>query len=156
MNKALIDNWNSKIKPGDVVFHLGDVGFGHHDQNREVIKQLNGHRHLILGNHDHAKDYYSVFSWVGDYLEIKVADPDAKQSIQRIVLFHYAMRVWNQSHRGAWQLYGHSHGTLPEDPTLLSMDVGVDPRGYYPIGYLEVKELMKKKTPKPSDYHGRE
>ena len=35
---------------------------------------------------------------------------------QDIVLCHYAMRVWQKSHYGAWMLYGHSHGTLPDNP----------------------------------------
>ncbi len=36
---------------------------------------------------------------------------------QPIVICHYAMRVWNRSHHGAWHLYGHSHGNLPDTPT---------------------------------------
>lgn len=40
---------------------------------------------------------------------------------QRIVLCHYAMRVWNHSSHGAWHLYGHSHGRLPSVDASLSM-----------------------------------
>ncbi len=29
---------------------------------------------------------------------------------QPIVLCYYALRVWNRSNRGSWQLYGYSHG----------------------------------------------
>jgi hypothetical protein len=31
------------------------------------------------------------------------------------VLCHYAMRVWNRSHHGAWHLYGHSQGESPRN-----------------------------------------
>jgi calcineurin-like phosphoesterase family protein len=55
---------------------------------------------------------------LGDLEEISVKG-------QPIVLCHYAMRVWNRAHHGA-NLYGHSQGKLPEAPTSLSMDVGVD------------------------------
>lgn len=156
MNKGLIENFNKKVKPEDKWYHLGDFGFAHPDQLRDIKRQLNGDGELILGNHDHIKDFAGVFSRVSTYQEIKISDPTARQGIQRIVLFHYSMRVWNQSHRGAWQLYGHSHGTLYNDPNLLSMDVGVDPCGYNPISYEEVRELMKKKVFKPIDHHGKE
>jgi hypothetical protein len=39
---------------------------------------------------------------------------------QPIVLCHYAMRVWNRSHHGAWHLYGHSRGNLPAAPIAQS------------------------------------
>jgi calcineurin-like phosphoesterase family protein len=156
MNEALVTNWNNRVKKTDVIFHLGDFGFAHVTQLQAVAQRLNGHKFLILGNHDHAKDFYNVFSGVDHYLEIKVNDPDARQGIQAIVLFHYSMRVWNKSHYGAWQLYGHSHGTLFDDPQLLSMDVGVDPCGYVPINYNEVKAKMKLKTFKPIDHHGKD
>ena len=58
---------------------------------------------------------------------------------------HYAMRTWNRQHKGAWQLYGHSHNNLPELPTLMSMDVGIDAHDYRPISFDEVKKHMEAK-----------
>lgn len=158
MHDAFIKNYNSKVQPNDTCYFLGDIGFAHPTKLKEVITRLNGQKVVIRGNHDPDKKILLGigFGSAYDYLEIKVQDPEARQGLQRIVLFHYAMRVWNQSHRGAWQLYGHSHGTLPDDPNLLSMDVGVDPSKYFPLSYEEVKAHMKKKKYKPVDYHGEE
>jgi hypothetical protein len=65
---------------------------------------------------------------------------------QGIVLCHYAMRVWPHSGHGAWQLYGHSHGNLPDDPLSLSMDVGIDSHGFCPWHFEEVQAIMKGKS----------
>jgi len=73
---------------------------------------------------------------------------------QQIILCHYAMRVWDKSHWGIWHLYGHSHGSLPDDPRSLSYDVGVDKNNFTPLLFEEVKEIMSKKTFKPVDHHG--
>ena len=56
------------------------------------------------------------------------------------------MRVWPHSGRGTWQLYGHSHGNLPDDPLSLSMDVGVDSHGFSPCHFDEVQAIMKVKA----------
>ena len=96
------------------------------------------------------------FAAVKDYDEIAVKDPDAlPHGKRKIVLLHYAMRVWNRSHHGSWHLYGHSHGSLPDDPNSLSFDVGVDCWGYAPISYQEVKSVMSGKTFAPIDHHGK-
>lgn len=42
-------------------------------------------------------------------------------------------------------LYGHSHGTLPDDEAALSFDVGVDCHNFYPVSYEEVKAVMARK-----------
>lgn len=63
------------------------------------------------------------------------------------------MRTWNKSHYGNWQLYGHSHGSLPENDSL-SMDVGVDPNNYFPISFEQVSDRMSKKSFIPIDHHG--
>ena len=63
------------------------------------------------------------------------------------------MKVWDHSHYGAWQLYGHSHGTLLDDSDSLSMDCGADCNNYYPFSYEDVKAHMAKKTFKPVDHH---
>lgn len=160
MNEALIANYNLKVGPKDTCYFLGDFGFSGPDELKKIVNRLNGNKIAILGNHDRLKTMLGLgFSSVHQYLEIKVPDETARTGyggFQHIILFHYSMRVWNKSHRGTWQLYGHSHGTLYDDPNLQSMDVGVDPCKYFPISYQEVKAHMAKKIFKPMDYHGRD
>lgn len=55
MNTVMIDRWNKTVRPQDIVYHLGDVYFGEKGRCLEV---LNGHKRLILGNHDNGKDQY--------------------------------------------------------------------------------------------------
>ncbi len=53
MNEALIDNWNSLIKPKDTVYHLGDVAFHKSaDAVADLLNHLHGRKILICGNHD--------------------------------------------------------------------------------------------------------
>ena len=49
MNKALIDNWNSVVKPNDIVFHLGDFMFGNINRFWEYRSRLNGKIYLVHG-----------------------------------------------------------------------------------------------------------
>ena len=56
MDEALMDNWNSVVKPGDKVYHLGDVTFGNKENYiKNIHKRLNGKKRLIVGNHDDVK-----------------------------------------------------------------------------------------------------
>lgn len=140
MNETLITNFNECVHPHDTVYMLGDIALTSTNLNA-ILTRLNGHKHLIFGNHDkeiRKEKYKHYFAWTGDYKEIKVEG-------QHIILMHYAMRTWNKQHRGAWQLYGHSHNNLPELPTLLSMDVGVDANDYKPISFEQVKAHMEAK-----------
>lgn len=61
MDECLSDNWNSVVKKGDKVYHLGDVYFGQRMKKGEehwgsFFSKLNGSKRLILGNHDDGKD----------------------------------------------------------------------------------------------------
>lgn len=55
MNECMMDNWNSVVKPGDIVYHLGDVVIGNHDWFTKNWPKLNGSKRLIVGNHDDIK-----------------------------------------------------------------------------------------------------
>jgi len=159
MDAMLIKNWNSVVSYQDDVYHLGDFSLTSAERSLRILEQLNGNIHLIKGNHEKSVLEKSFtrdkFCWIKDYYELKVEDPSAKGGRQSIVLLHYAMKVWNKSHHGSWHLYGHSHGSLPDDINSLSFDVGVDSHDYFPISYEDVKRIMKKKVFIPLDHHGK-
>ncbi len=156
MDEGLIAAWNERVAPTDSVHVIGDLSFHKPGRTAAIVSRLQGSIGLVLGNHDKKlpPEVLSRFAYVKDLHTVKVEDADAPGGIQRIVLCHYAMRVWDQSHRGAWQLYGHSHGSLPDDPRSRSIDVGVDCHGWHPISYDEVKAIMARKAWKPVDHHG--
>ncbi len=146
MNETMITRWNEKVGKEDTVYHLGDFALMSSGKVRQLVARLNGKIHLISGNHESsARDAGECFAWIKDYEELTVSDADAHKGERFIVLFHYAMRVWNASHYGTWHLYGHSHGELPDDETSLSFDVGVDCHNFYPLSYNDVKAIMAKK-----------
>jgi calcineurin-like phosphoesterase family protein len=147
MDEALIQRWNEKIKPEDEVYHLGDVGLMSSGKLRKILDRLNGKIYLINGNHEKsAQACHSRFEWIKDYYELVVKDDEFERGKQLIALFHYSIREWNSSHWGTYHLYGHSHGSLPDDPNSLSFDIGVDCHDFYPLSYEEVKAIMKTKN----------
>lgn len=126
MNDALIENWNNVVGPDDDVYDLGDISFSSFSKMLPLLLKLNGRHHLIRGNHDNplqkeknieeALRLGALYS-VNDYLEIK-------HNGKKVIMCHYAFRVWNKSHHGSFMLYGHSHGSL--EGIGRSMDVGID------------------------------
>lgn len=53
----LVERWNSVVKPGDKVYHLGDVYMSAPKGYIEnILSHLHGHKRLILGNHDNGRD----------------------------------------------------------------------------------------------------
>lgn len=163
MDNTLIHNWNAIVRPEDTVYHLGDFAVGG-GPAAPYLRRLNGTIYFCLGNHDKRlrfiKAYLDIELELQSYLnddKVKLGIPYLREVTvekQEIVLCHYAMKVWNGSHKGHWQLYGHSHGTLPDDPNALSCDVGVDCWNYFPVSMDQLQAKMKTKTYKPVDHHG--
>lgn len=57
MDEYMIYQWNSVVKPGDKVYHLGDVVLGNtsEDWMKTNWPKLHGSKRLIVGNHDNIK-----------------------------------------------------------------------------------------------------
>lgn len=151
MEESLILNWNACVQPGDRVYMLGDFALCDVERATKIAKRLNGQKFLIFGNHDKRlrkdKEFLSLWVWARDLESIEVDG-------QKLVLCHYPMVTWHGSHRGAWMLHGHCHGSLRDDPHALRVDVGVDAWQYMPVSFEEVANRMSKKTFKPVDHHG--
>jgi calcineurin-like phosphoesterase family protein len=144
MREKIIANHNSVVRPGDRVYHVGDMFWRTLSVGEAVAirYRLNGEHYYVFGNHDELfrnQIVRDAFVWCRERENLKI------HGYPNIVLDHYAGRVWHGSHRGAWQLYGHTHNDLPEDGSL-SFDVGVDAQNYFPISLEEVSAKMKKKT----------
>ena len=57
MDWDMVRRWNNIVKPEDKVYHLGDVHMGAtRGYIDDLLSKLNGHKRLILGNHDNGKD----------------------------------------------------------------------------------------------------
>lgn len=170
MDKAIIFNWNSIITDSDTIFILGD--FSWRLGNSEIkyyLSRLAGNKIFIKGNHDkNEKPFPTIYD---GFVNIKVKDSDDKAfgGYQHITLCHYPMLSWYQSHRGAWQLFGHWHN-VKVTPTLLEnrkaefevkeyvkeehlymdrlrqnqYDVGIDGNSYKPISYDHIKRFLRK------------
>ncbi len=162
MNDQLINEINAIVGEDDILWHLGDWCFaGKHDyrtkaryyRDRIVCKTVN----LIWGNHDD-RCIRDIFNETYDLKAIRVPGMHEK-----IILCHYAMAVWDGSHRGNWHLYGHSHSEA--EPWLertmtgrKSLDVGVDNANkilgaYRPFTFEELQKYMTNRGGFAFDHH---
>lgn len=109
MNASIIEMILDTVKNGDEIFFLGDMGYHPEPIQRlfdNLPKKVNFN--WVIGNHDKKvlNHFKHKCNKVEHILETTVRVNDEKQ---RIVMCHYPMLTWNQSHRNAWQLFGHHH-----------------------------------------------
>ena len=134
MDETMVRRWNERVRPNDTVYHLGDFTLKGADVGSKILARLMGRKTLIVGNHDRDPVVRNqMWDYAAPYLEIN-------EGGYRIVLCHYAMRVWRSSHHNALMLYGHSHGNLPGNSQ--SLDVGVDAWDFRPVTLDEIRARM--------------
>lgn len=148
MNEALIQNWNSVVKRNDTIYHLGDFAFLNAEKIKAILLRLNGHKHIVLGNHDDAlrkllkQEPSLVDSWHEGVLY-------KRHNGQFWTLSHYPFLMWLESEKGkskSIHLHGHQHANKYYDDRAM-LDVGVDSAAkilgeYRPFSYEEVMEWI--------------
>jgi len=143
MNKTLTDNWNSVVQPNDIVYIIGDFAYKMAKRLSTYVKPLNGHKHIILGNHDRLPriEYEQQFESVHDYLRIEIDK-------QTVILLHYPMLSWDKRARGSFHLYGHVHvaGQLKQLDGQKAYNVGVDVNNFFPVSYTSILKIMEMRT----------
>lgn len=107
---VLITNWNDTVGLDDDVYILGDISWYNATKTIEIFKQLNGKKHLIVGNHDSKliknKELQKEFEEICDYKELDIG----KGNI--CVLSHYPIPCFKSHYYGAYHLYGHVHNSF--------------------------------------------
>jgi len=52
MDRFMLAQWNAHVTEEDIVYILGDMFFRNNAPAEEILKALQGKKHLIVGNHD--------------------------------------------------------------------------------------------------------
>jgi calcineurin-like phosphoesterase family protein len=166
MDQHLIQQINQYVGPDDVLWHLGDFSMYSHSKNRDnrYYDQCKRYRdqikcrnvNIVWGNHDDTS-IRDLFNEACFLKELRVTKD------QMFVLCHYAMAIWNKSHRGAIHLYGHSHSMAEpwldkNMPGRRSIDVGVDYafkvlKSYRPWSFKELMNHFSNKKGFWFDHH---
>lgn len=150
MNEKIISNWNSMVSPDDRVIIVGDVAMGKIDLAPAMIRQLNGKKTLVKGNHDKTltklirsdRDAYGdLFDYIsdGNYEETFVVNGKKYP----FVFNHFPLSRWNGDDRGTMQCFGHLHGS-PHDVKGRAMDIGMDTNNLFPYTVEEIVARLEK------------
>ena len=139
MNEHMIDRWNSVVKPGDNVYHLGDVWFGGRDKPHHwLMGRLNGRKSLIVGNHDDIP-YMAAGGWwrkiemwkvMRDFNMLLTHVPVHESCIQERMVVN-----------GGVNVHGHIH--LREAPKGPYACVCVEQTNYTPVNMEELRDSFK-------------
>jgi calcineurin-like phosphoesterase family protein len=157
MHAAIVDRHNAVVRPGDKVYNLGDFALRcTPDMAYAQRQRLMGEQYFFFGNHD--KIAWEMIREHPDCFIKYWGDPDSPGShvlrlkgygdiAQKITIGHFKQHTFTGSHKGNWNLYGHSHGQLPEEARWLSFDVGVDCWDFTPVSIEQVAQKMKSMIP---------
>ena len=114
MQNILVHNWNSVVSSGDHVYILGDMFWKNNETTWDILRELKGNKHLILGNHDRIDTaHYRLY-----FVEFSEKIKNVNDGDDKVVLSHYPIACWQgQEHTPGWiHLYGHIHSGRDNRP----------------------------------------
>ena len=131
METAIVERFNSIATDNDDVYLLGDSMLGDLEHSFSILKQLNGKKHFIIGNHDTSnriKKYAELTEFPILYADV------IKYKKRQLYLSHYPTEVSNGPECQVINLYGHTHQThnFYEDRYYM-YHVGMDSHDCYPV-----------------------
>jgi len=155
MDETMVERWNKIVKPGDTVYHLGDVVINR--KSLEIVKRLNGKKRLVRGNHDHFDDKY--------YTEVGFEKLQGVSVwVDKFILSHIPLHPECITNRFRVNVHGHLHNNrvrLPDgsiDPRYMSACVELN--NYGPVSFEELEVKIQKQfdecgyTPPSSYFNG--
>lgn len=149
MDADLIERWNDTVRPQDTVWHLGD--FAMSERSLPIAAKLHGTIHLIAGNHDavwsgHREAHKRQPVWLAaGFASVQML---ARRRVDgRDVLMthlpyegdHVELERYSEYRLrdcGLPLLHGHVHGAWHTRGRQIN--VGVDVRGFRPVGLGEI------------------
>lgn len=128
MNEVMIENWNRLIKPGDQVFHLGDVE-NTKSSKSDFKDKLKGDVVYLYGDADYSIKRNCVYRTV-IYMDITSH------------LFHYPIEDWEDKRKGTYHFHCHTHSKIFKSGERRG-NVSVDAIDFKPIHISEAIERVR-------------
>ncbi len=157
MEKTIVDNWNKKVRKEDAVYVLGDLAEDGYKKAMDVYAGLNGHKHLLVGNHDLKMLDEIKESNVFESIDFMTLIEDG---CRKVCLCHYPVMDWMEFSRGGYHVYGHIHNkTLKNNPAYPQIkeyfkdkpayNCGVDVTAFQPVTLDEMIVLKERNKNEP-------
>ena len=148
MNEAIVERWNKVVKPGDIVYHLGDTMLNDTARGCELMKHLNGQIFLIWGNHESDARKNAIFencpNVIGGWYSYLI-----KNGKLSFYLSHYPTITANYDEKHFNQHVINLHGHTHQQKNFLYVDnpfmyhVGMDSHNCMPVHIDEVITEIK-------------
>lgn len=139
MHEMIIEAHNARVRPQDHWWCLGDVTMDRtpHAGHFRVLSRMNGHKRLILGNHDH---------WpVGEYVRAGFQKVKASHKHDRFLFTHYPVHPASIP-AGLVNVHGHVHSNAAPQGRYLNISLEVT--GYAPVS---LDDMQVKAAALPSE-----
>lgn len=129
MDQCILDHWNEKVKPGDIVYNLGDVFFGDKEKFQKMWPKFNGRKRLIVGNHDDVK-YLSSGSFFQKVMLWRMFS-EHNILLSHVPIHESSLYRSKNSDKPMKNLHGHIH--TMDSPPGPYVNVCVEKTNYYPV-----------------------
>lgn len=145
MNQGIINNWNSVVSDDDTVYVLGDLMLGGFDSIQpglDLIKQLKGHIHVIIGNHD-TDNRINAYKTLENITSVEFGNRFKYQG-RSFFLSHYPTEVSNldsDAYSCTINLHGHTHSKEKFNMGKpYQYNVALDAHNCFPV---DIEEIIK-------------
>lgn len=143
MDKAIINNWNSKVTEKDEVWILGDFSYRSVKNVENYLQKLKGKKHLIIGNHDRTwMEKIDLDKYFFSIDKISYTCVDSKN----IIMCHYPIMEWSGYYHDYYMVYGHIHNSVGQPywnliiENKFMLNAGVDINNFFPVTFDELIE----------------
>jgi len=146
MHNVMIKLWNNTIRPQDIVIHLGDIVLTKGDSSnlKFIIKQLNGRKILVKGNHDR-KSYSWYLNNGFDFICEKF---NWYYNRKKILFLHDPNKITvEDTKKYNFIIHGHIHNKknmIRKRKKCTLINVSVEKTNYFPLNLHTLLEKLNR------------
>lgn len=146
MNECMVEGWNMFVKPGDYVYHLGDVFFGPKEDFLNLWPRLKGKKRLVVGNHDDIPWMVTTRDRTGSKLFQKIQVEWFRKEFHVLMTHrpvHQSSLYESKRYDGIRPINVHGHIHQNPAPSFLHYCVSVEQTFYSPVNLETIRDYAK-------------